>query len=169
MAEMDYIIKAATVFVDGRGKLGTAEKIKVPALKKKREDHRGGGMLGTRKVSYGLEAIEFPFELSALDPHVLGQFGVRTGQDVPFTVRGYLDGIRNQEHTAIIQMRGEIGEIDPPDFEPGKKSMTKFTVDVAALKFIVDDAVIYDIDLDNDVYVVNGVDEWAPVRRALGL
>lgn len=168
MAQLDLILQAFTVYVDGFGKAGSGEKCSLPKFKKKTEDFRGGGMLAARKVALGYEAFEFEFELSSFDPQVLEQSQLFLRKGVPFSVRGYLDGDQDRRHTAIILMRGECIENDPGSWEPGKKAMLKSKAALDAVKLMIDDKVIYDIDIQADKYDGAGGDLTARIRAALG-
>lgn len=167
--QLDYILQAFTVFADGYGKAGSGEKCNLPKVKKKTEEFRGGGMLAPRRVSLGYEAFEFEADLSAFDPQVLALAGLYTGaKGVGFSVRGYLDGDQNSEHTAICQMRGEVIECDAGSWEAGKKAMLKFRTALDMVKLTMDGVVIWEIDIESGVYSVGGSDPYARVRAALG-
>ncbi len=169
MAQLDYVLQAFTSYVDGFGKAGSGEECSIPKLKKKVEDFRGGGMLAARKVALGYEAMEHDVSLSAFDPQVLSKGGLYLGnKSFSYSVRGYLDGDGNAEHTAICQMRGEVIELDPGAWQPGKKAVLKYKCALAAVKLTIDSAVVWDIDIENGVYAVGGSDPYARVRAALG-
>lgn len=168
MAQLDYILQAFTLFVDGFGKAGSGEECTLPKLKKKREEFRGGGMLAARKVALGYEAFEFDFNLNAFDPQVLTKGGLFTSKDLAFSVRGYMDGDGNAEHTVICQMRGEVNETDAGKWQAGKKAMLAGKADLVAVKLTIDGAVIWDIDVSTGVYNVGGSDPYSRVRQALG-
>ncbi|MBY6244126.1 phage major tail tube protein [Methylosinus sp. Sm6] len=167
--QLDYIIQAFEVYTDGFGKAGSGEKCSMPKLKKKQEDFRGGGMLAPRKVSLGYEPFEFSADLSAFDPQVLALGRLFSGaKDIPFAIRGYMDGDQNSKHESVCQMRGEIVECDPGDWEAGKKAMLKFKAAPSSIKLTIDGVVIWDIDIQNNVYAVGGQDPYIAVRAALG-
>lgn len=169
MAQLDYIVQAFTAYVDGFGKAGTGEKVSLPKLKKKTEDFRGGGMLGTRKVAMGYEAFTHTCSLSAFDPQVLSKGGLYAGnKSFAYSVRGYLDGDRNATHTVVCQMRGEITELDSGEWDAGKKAMLKYTCDLVAVKLMIDSVTLWDIDIENGLYPVGGVDPYLAVGAALG-
>lgn len=169
MAQIDFVLQAFTVFVDGFGKAGSGEECTIPKLAKKTEEFRGGGMLGSRKVGMGYEAMELGYSLSAFDPQVLSKGGLYVGNRAfAHSVRGYLDGDGNASHTAILQTRGEVIELDPGTWQAGKKAMLKTKVALAAMKLTIDGSVVWDIDVENGSYAVGGSDPYAAVRAALG-
>lgn len=168
MAQLDFIIQGFTAFIDGFGKAGAGEELTLPKLKKKTEDFRGGGMLASRKVAMGYEAFEFDLSLSSFDPQVISKGGLFTNKELPLSVRGYMDGDDNAQHTAICQMVGEFTDIDPGKWQAGKKAMLQAKASLISLKLTIDGAVIWDIDIKNGVYSVGGVDPYAGIRAALG-
>ena len=169
MAQIDYVMQAFTVYVDGFGKAGSGEKAALPKLKKKMEKFRGGGMLAEREVAMGYEMFEHSCSLSAFDPQVLKKGGHFSGnKDFAYSLRGYLDGDQNAQHTLICQMRGEIKELDMGEWEGGKKAMLKYTCALVAVKLQIDSVTLWDIDIENGVYAVNGTDPYRAIGAALG-
>lgn len=168
MAQLEYIVQAFSIFVDGYGKFGSGEKCQVPIIKKKMEEFRGGGMMAPRKISLGYELFEIGFDLSEFDPQVIQQAGLFSKKDVPLTIRGHLDGDSGVKRTAIFQCRGEFEEITPDAWEPGKKAGLKTKSPVSKAKFTIDQTVIYDVDLKADVFIVGNEDIGAAIRASLG-
>ncbi len=166
MSQLDYIVQQINVVVDGFGKIGSVEKMQMPKPKKLHEDFRNGGMLAKQRHAMGYDVIEFEFELTAFDPQVLTKIGFFSKQ-VPTAFLGALDGSRNQQHASRLVTTAEYFEIDPGTWEPGKKAMLKCKGATKKAKLIIDGAELYDIDIENDVYVVGGVDEYAWIRQAL--
>ncbi len=168
MSNFENIMIASTVYVDGVGKLGNCEKIMVPKLKKKTEKFRSGGMLMEREVALGYEMMEIEFDLHNYDPQVAVQIGLFSRKNVPISVRGAFDGDTTQ-NALLMQCAGEFKEIDPGTFEPGKKAIMKCKAMLTSMKQTFGGNVLMDIDLLNNVYFVNGVDEYAWIRTALGV
>lgn len=166
-AQLDFVIQAFTVYVDGYGKAGTGEKCNLPKFKKKAEDFRGGGMLAARKVGLGYEAFEFEAEFSAFDPQILA-LGQLFNTGVSFSVEGYMTGDQDQEYKVVTQMRGEISELDPGTHEPGKKAMLKMKAALDAVKLVIADKVIYDIDIQAGKYDGAAGNVGNRIRAALG-
>ena len=167
MAQLDHILQAFNVYVEGYPKLGSGEKANTPKFKKKTEDFRGGGMLAAKKHVLGYEPFEFDFDLNSYDPQVVAQCGLFSKNAVTVSFTAALDGEKNAQHTYSLITRGKFTEIDPGQWEGGKKAMLKCKGALDALKLTYDNNVIYDIDIDADKYVIDGVDEYAWIRAAL--
>lgn len=169
MAQLDYILQAFSVYIDGFGHGGDGEECKPPVLKKTTEKFRGGGMLAARDVSLGYESFTFAAKFSSTDPQILTKGGLYVGnKSFSFSVRAYLDGDTNVSHTSIIQMRGEVTKLDAGNWQAGKKAMLDVEVSLAAVKWTIDSTIVWDIDIENFIYRVGGTDPSANIRAALG-
>ena len=166
---LDYIVQAFTLYVDGFGKAGSGEKCSLPKIKKVTEKFRGGGMLAARNVAMGYDAFQISYSLSAFDPQVLSKGGLYVGNKTfSHSIRGYLDGDSNAQHTVVFQSSGEIAELDPGDWDAGKKAMLKATVDLISFTLSIDSAVVWDVDVANGKYNFGGTDPYAAISAALG-
>ena len=59
--------------------------------------------------------------------------------------------------------------VDPGEWAAGSKAEFKYAVDVTYYKLEIDGRVMFEIDPINCVRVIDGVDQLADVRNALGL
>ena len=165
---LDHILQDLNVFVDGFGKIGWCEKLETPKIKKKSEKFRGGGMLAERNHIVGYEPFEFKFSLNAFDPHLVRQCGLFSKNAITVSFVAAFDGDKNAKRAASLITRSKFGEIDPGAWEPGKKAMLQAHGFCDALKLVYDGETLYDIDIENQKYLIDGVDEYAWVRAALG-
>lgn len=156
------------LFVDGRGYAGEAESVTPPKLTIKTEDDRSGGMDGTRKQDMGMEAMELSYTLKKADPDVMSLFGLVEGNDTAITLRGAIDrgGVTVSE---VINVRGRLIEIDEGEWTAGKKVEQKHMWTVNYYKRTVDGKVIHEIDVDNAIRIINGVDQLKALRDAAGI
>ena len=167
MAQLDYILQAMNVYVDGVSKIGWVEKLATPKIVKNMETFRTGGMLAERKHAMGYKAFEFDFDLVAFDPATIQQAGLFSKNAVTVSFTAALDGESNAQHTSSLTTRSVLTDMDPGTWEAGKKSVLKAKGTCAALKLVIDGATIYDIDIDANKYMIGGVDEYAWIRSAL--
>jgi len=167
MANFDYILQAMNSYVDGVGKLGATEKCATPKIEKVMEKFRGGGMLGTRQIAMGYKEFEWEVTFNAYDPQVIRQCGLFSKKAITLSNTAALDGDAGAKHAASLTCRGQFFQVDPGDWESGKKAMLKVRAALDALKLVVDGTTIYDIDLQADKYIIDGVDEYSWVANAL--
>lgn len=168
MAQLGYVLQSFQIYTDGFGKAGSGESCEIPTLEKQMEEFRGGGMRVGRQWALGYKAMTFKASLSAFDPQVMALGGLSAGgQAVPFSVRGQMDGDRNQKVGALIEMRGRVMKLDPGKWEAGKKATLSLEVALDMLRLTIASRVIWDIDIEHDVLTINGVDEMQAIRAAL--
>lgn len=168
--QLDYIVQQFSININGYGHAGDGEMCSLPKIKKKMEEFQGGGMLFPRKRAVGYQALDFSCDLSSFDPTVLGTCGLYgANQNLVFSVAGFMDGDNNAQHTVNCQMAGEVEQLDPGDWAPGKKSKLKFQATLSAIQLVIDNVTIWDLDAQNGVYAVNGTNFYSAVKTALGL
>lgn len=168
MAARD-VIKNLNLFVDGRGYAGQVEEFNPPKLTLKTEEFRAGGMDAPVELTMGMEKLEADFSLISFDADVLSLFGVAEGFSVPLTMRGALESLDGTVKPVVISTRGKIKEIDNGSLKPGEKPSMKVTMALNYYRLEHNGAVIHEIDVENMVRVINGVDALAATRAALGL
>ena len=162
------VLKNMTLFVDGRGQAGKVDEVNPPKLTIKTEEHRAGGMNAPVELDMGMEKLETDFTLSAFDKEVLKQFGLAPGNQIPLTIRGALESEDGTVTPVVINLRGQIKEIDYGTWTPGEKAQLKAMVAPRYYKLTHGTEVIHEIDVEGMIRIVNGVDQLADQRGALG-
>jgi P2 family phage contractile tail tube protein len=168
MAARD-VRKNLNLFVDGRGYAGQIEEFNPPKLALVTEEFRGGGMDAPIEITMGMEKLECDFSLIAYDAEVLKLFGVAEGNLVPFVAREALESFDGAITPVVHTMRGKIREIDPGTSKPGDKPSLRVSMALNYYKLQHGATTVLEIDVENMVRVVNGVDALASQRAALGL
>lgn len=157
------------VFVDGKGFAGLASSLTLPKLKIKTEDDRPGGMDAAVKHDMGMEAMEGSFSLSGISVDVLKFFGLADQSAFNGAFRGAYRDQKGKVLGVIATFRGLLTEVDFGDWKPGEKAETKFALAASYYKLEVDGAVVYEIDAYGMTRVINGTDQLAEIRKAIGL
>lgn len=163
------IMKNMSLFIDGRGYAGKADEVVPPKLTIKTEEYRAGGMDAPIELDMGMEKLEAEFTLSSFDKDVLKLFGLAAGNLVPMTLRGALESEDGTVTPVTMNLRGQIRELDMGTWKPGEKNALKIAVAVRYYKLTHGEEVIHEIDVENMIRTINGVDQMAPQRTALGL
>lgn len=163
-------LKYLNVFVEGVGSPGEVTSVKLPNLKKKTEEFRGGGMSGPVKVVNGHEGIDLEAEYGGYMIEAVKQMGVTRvdGLGIRF-VGSYQRPDASGADTVEVVVRGFHEELDRGDSKIGDD--TKFTVKTACsyYKEIINGEVAYEVDLLNMVWTVDGVDLLAEHRANIGV
>jgi len=169
MAAARDVLKNLNLFVDGRGYAGQLQEFNPPKLTLQTEDARLGGMDTPVELTMGMEKLEADFSLIGYDRNVLGHFGVREGAQVPFVVR---EGLESRDGTVTPvkhTMRAKIKELDSGTHKPGEVAPLKAMLALSYYKLEHGGVVIHEIDPENMVRTINGVDALADMRGALGI
>ncbi|MFP3614888.1 phage major tail tube protein [Paraburkholderia terricola] len=157
------------VYSDGKGFAGRATQCTLPKLKIKTDDHRAGGMDAPVKVDLGMEALEAAFQMSTMERDVLKFFGLADATAFNGVFRGAFRDIKGATKAVATTFRGMLSEVDGGDWKPGEKVDAKFTVSLTYYKLEIDGAVVHEIDVLGMVRIINGVDQLAEIRKAIGM
>jgi P2 family phage contractile tail tube protein len=169
MAAARNVLKNINLYVDGRGQAGQVEEYNPPKITLKTEEFQGGGMYAPLELTMGHEKLETDFSLISYDPDVLALFGVAEGQQIQFTARGALESYDGSVTAVVHNMRGKIKEIDRGTWKPGEKPSLKISMALSYYKEVHGGRVIHEIDVENMVFVRNGVDLLSAIRGAIGI
>ena len=163
------VLYNTNLFVDGVSFAGDVPSLTLPKLTVKTEAHRGGGMGGEIEMDMGLEKIESSFTTVGVRRESLKYFGLsdQTGCNAVF--RGAFKGLKGQITPVVATLRGMLKEVDMGDWKAGDKAEVKHTVAVTYYKLEVGGRLIYEIDPIGMKRVIDGVDQLAAQRSALGL
>ena len=165
-------LKNFNIFNDANSYQGIAKNITLPALARKMEAYRGGGMNGPVKADLGLsdDGIQVEWTLGGWDLLAIRQWGATSASAVALRFTGAVQ----QDDTGATQavevvMRGRHEEIDFGSAEPGGDTEHSITTTCTYYKLTVDGEVLVEIDIFNMVEIVNGEDILADQRAALGI
>lgn len=163
------ILKAISAFVDGKGYAGEIVDFTPPKLTTTTEDFRGGAMPGAIQIPQGIDTLTASLTLVGYSPDVLALWGVAVGKEFSMQARGYLESLDGTKTAVVHEMRGTITEDDPGTWQPGQGAPLKTTMGLTYYKLTHGERVLQEIDLINAIHVVDGVDQMAERRAALGL
>lgn len=156
------------VMIDGFGFAGRADEITLPTLSIATEEHRAGGMDSPVEVDMGMELMEASIVLSDYDESVISGFGM-LGAGVPITARGAIQRQGEPAQPVVIKMLAALKSRDPGSWSVGGKQTTTLTYTVRKYSEAINGVEYVNIDVENMVRVINGVDQLASQRAAIGL
>lgn len=162
------VLKNFNLFIDGKGYAGKCD-VTPPKLTLKTDEHRAGGMDAPVKIDMGVEAIECQFTLYEYDADVLALWGLNDGDAVKLTLRGAIQQDSGLVIPVAIYVRGIMTEIDGGEWKAGEKSSMKCSVNCRYYRYEQNNIEIINIDIENMVRSIRGVDKLAQQRKALGL
>lgn len=168
MAARD-VLKNINLFVDGRGYAGQVASVTPPNLTLQTEEFRAGGMDVPIDVTMGMEKMEASFVLRKYDADVLALFGLAEGNRIPLTFRGALESYDGTVTAVIMNMRGKITNMERGTWTPGELADLTITVSLNYYKEQHGTRILNEIDAENMVRVINGVDVLSQIRAALAM
>jgi P2 family phage contractile tail tube protein len=157
------------LYVDGKGFAGLSTSVTLPKLKIKTDEHRGGGMDAPVKMDLGMEAMDASFAMASMTREVLVFFGLADTTAFNGVFRGAFKDMQGKTKAVAASFRGMLYEIDPGDWKPGEKAEAKYTVSLTYYKLEIDGATVHEIDPLGMVRIINGVDQLAEIRKAIGM
>ncbi|MES2231805.1 MAG: phage major tail tube protein [Pseudomonadota bacterium] len=157
------------MFLDGVSFSGDVPSMTLPKLATKSEEYRGGGMSGPVDLPTGLEKLEAAWTTNGVRKESLKFFGLADQTACNAVFRGSFKGQKGTVKAVTVTLRGSLKEVDMGDWRPGDKAEVKHAMAVTYYKLEIDGRVMYEIDFANMVQVINGVDQLAAERSALGL
>ena len=166
---IESVLRDINLFVDGRGYAGKIAEFTLPKLTVKTEEFRAGGMDAPVELDMGLEKLECDFSLDSVDRDALRLWGLSQGEQPALSFRGAVQDRGGVVRSVIVRTRGQIKEVDYGSWKPGEKATLKFMAAVDYYKLEVDGETVHEIDVENMTRIVNGVDQVAARRAALGL
>ena len=161
------ILKNFNAYVDGRGFAGSVEEVVLPKFSLKTEEFRCGGMDCPVSIDMGMEALTCEMTFSEYDVELFRLFGIVGGNPTALTLRGALQSGTDTQ-SVVIQMRGLIKELDCGSWKAADKTQLKCSVALSYYKLQMDHHECIEIDVENMVRKINGVDQCANIRQALG-
>lgn len=163
------ILKNLNLFLDGKGHAGSLKEYTAPDMTLTTEDLRAGGMDAALPIEQGMEGLTASFTLASYSADALSYWGFAEGERVPLTVRAALGSFDGSVTKVVHQMRGRILSIARGTWAPGQQSPLSFTMSIEYFKETHGDRVLYEIDIPNMKRIVDGRDQLADQRAALGL
>ena len=162
-------LKNMNLFNDGATYLGQIGEVTLPKLSRNMEDWRGGGMNAPIKIDQGMEGLELEAQCGGFMRDVFAQFGLAKHNGLMLRFAGAYQRDDTGEVDAVeIVVRGRHEEIDMGKGKPGDDTEFKFKTAISYYKLSMNGAVLVEIDVQNMVCIVNGVDRLAELRAAIG-
>ncbi len=159
-----------SLFIDGGGYAGRVTEMTLPTLSIQSEEFRAGGLDAPIAIDMGMEALNCEFSLAEYDVDALKLFGLYDQNAVQLTARGALQ--RNGDTAAVplvCNLTGSIQSFDPGSLEAGAVTEAAFSMSVRYYKLSIANEELIEIDLENMKRIVNGTDQLASLREAMGV
>ena len=161
----------ANVYLNGVNLLGRAEEVQLPQIKHKTAEHKALGMVGSAEFFSGIDKLECKIKWNALYPEVL------LASATPFSsamiqVRASLETYNGsgkiEEVPAIAFIIGTFKEFPLGTVKPQENAEYETTLSVTYSKLVVNGTELFEIDVLENIYKVNGVDILKQFKKNIG-
>lgn len=163
------VLRNMALFADGVSFAGDVPTLTLPKLSQKNEDYQGGGMAAPIEIAMGLEKLEAAFTTNGVRRESLKLFGLADQTAANLVFRGAYTDLKGRVTPVIVTLRGGIKEVDMGDWKPATVAEIKHAVKITYYKLEIDGRVMYEIDPLAMIQVIDGVDQLAAERSAIGL
>lgn len=170
---MTKVITDGTVYL-GRNLFGEVSNIKAPDIEPNSLEIKTIGGVGTFSINLmSVKELKSSFTLTGFDAEVFKKVA-NPNEELTYTIYSDLKEYNGEtlvsQKPYTLQLRGSCSKF-PLLGEMKAQENTDFQLEFnnTAAKLTVDGAELYDIDVTNHVYKVNGVDLLAKTKANLGL
>lgn len=163
-------LKHFNVFHNGVSWLGQVGEVTVPKIAIKAEEWRGAGMIAPVDIDLGLEKMELELTCGGLMLEAMADLGLVNVDGVLIRFMGsFQEESLGNVDAVDITCRGKLIEYDPGSAKAGDDTEHKIKYTLSYYKIMKNGGTLVEIDVQNQIYLINGVDRMAAHRRAMGL
>jgi P2 family phage contractile tail tube protein len=160
------VIKNFNLMVDGVGFAGKVSEVTPPALVMHTDEHRAGGMDAPADIAMGMERLDLKFTMEEHSPILFRQFGLVDGLAVSAIFRAAKADDTVVE-PYIIYCRGRYKDLTSSAIKVGDKSPLTATINCRYYRMMQNGVELAEIDIDNFVRRIAGVDQLTAERNAI--
>lgn len=158
-------IRNFNVFVDGFGYAGNVLDAKLPNLELTLAQHRGGGMDGPVPQDLGMEAMTAEATFSEWS----NQLVTALGNNQRLVMRPVAESTADPEVDAIVCTLGGLWTmLDFGELKPGNDTPLKVKLSADYFRMVKNGVELFEIDFKASKRVINGADQLAAKRTAMG-
>lgn len=166
---IQHVLSNLSAFVAGKGYLGRVAEFSPPKLAPVVREYKAGGMGAEVAIPMGaVEKLEASFTLTGYDPDIFAQFAVVPGRLVQLRFTGALADYDGTTRPIEITLRAVLA-FEPDAWKPAEASDLKVNAMVHYYKLDIDGRTLHEVDPVNMVAIIDGVDQLAGMRAALGV
>lgn len=164
------ILKNFKVFVNGRGYAGLVEEIELPEINLKTEEYRAGGMDGVAEIDMGMEAMTAKLTISDPTPELLRLVANANSNTARILCRGSF--VRDSDSSRIpvsVELGGGFKKLSMGTWKAGDVAKHEYECRINYYRLNVGGNDEIEIDVENMVRMIGGVDQLAGIRADIGM
>lgn len=162
----------ANLFANGGSLLGRADEVTLPQIKTKPAEHTPLGLMGSLEYPSGIDKLEMNIKWNCFYPEVAKTFA-NPYKAIELQVRSSLEtfesGTRTAEKSYACFVKGRCNDFPLGNYKASQNATFESNISVFYCKVELDGEVILEIDVEANIFKVNGEDLTAKYRENLGL
>lgn len=165
-------ITNANVYLDGESCLGRVEEMTPPTIKNKLAEHNALGMIGSLEYVTGIDKMETSVKWSAFYKDVWKKIAnpfKAIKLQVRFSVDEYEGAERIAQTPAILYLTVQSKETPLGAFKPQQNAENTSNFTCMYCKLEIDGEEIVEVDIEANIWRVDGVDLLEQYRSNLGI
>lgn len=168
MSDLTYVYSKSALWTQDGNRIASLASLTPPAMTATIGNYKTTWMDAAIPVDNGMEPMQCQFKVGA-DVAVLALFGFIPGSTTRVQARRTYRDSNGGLHTFIDEMQGLIGTITADEHGTDSKEGVgnAVTMNLSYYKLTADGTVIYEIDPQNMIRSVNGVNTLADEKDAL--
>lgn len=161
----------ANVYVNGNSLLGKASEVDAPKVMAQMSEYKALGMIGKFELPSGIDKMDMRIKWNAfytdvakvmLNPWASINIMVRANMEV------WQGGNRTEETPVVIYATCQSKGFPLGNFKPNENVDTESTLSVTHCKMEIGGVEVFECDVMNNIYKVDGVDIMANYRANIG-
>jgi P2 family phage contractile tail tube protein len=172
MGFQTYKLNNAHALMDGVKTFGRVSEVDLPEITAVMQDHAVLGLNGKVELPTGLDKMEAVIRFNSIYPEFTGKLAnvfrsrsiqIRSSQDV------FEGSTRTEERPFVLFLRGTPKAQPAGSFKQNEFEGHEVTLNVTYIKLVINRIEVYEIDILNNIYKVDGADLLSQYRANLGL
>ncbi|NEG58179.1 phage major tail tube protein [Pantoea agglomerans] len=166
--ELSYVYSKSALYTQDGTRIAGLQSFTPPALTATIGNYKTAWMDMAMPVDNGMEPMSCEFKVSC-DSDVLALFGFIPGSTTRVQTRRTYKDNNGGLHTFVDEMQGIIGTLTPDEHGSDSKEGVGMsaTLNLSYYRLTADDREVYEIDPQNMIRAVNGVNMLADEKDAL--
>lgn len=165
-------VQDANVYINGTSTHGQASEVSLPEIQFSKSEYKALGLLGVQKFFNGFDALEatikwnYPendVQIACANPRKVVELQVRSSKAV------YVGGGIAEEQPIIVHLKGTPNNHGVGSFKAKEDTDLSTKFDIIYLKQEVNGREIVEIDVQNNIFRIDGVDQMAKYKQNLGI
>lgn len=165
-------VQDANVYINGSSVHGQASEITLPEIQFEKGEYKALGMIGVMKFFNGFSALEatikwhYPdndVQIDCANPRNSVDLQVRSSKCV------YANGGLSEEQPIVVYLKGTPNNHGLGNFKAKEDTDLSTKFDITYIKQEVNGREIVEIDIENNIFRIDGEDQLKKYRQNLGL